>query len=91
MAKPPPDDLSRTLREHGDVFAFGADHIACAVLLTIPEYEHYLDLLDDEADGQDAELAARLKLAAAQPAEEERVSFRDYLRQRGTSGGPVQG
>jgi PHD/YefM family antitoxin component YafN of YafNO toxin-antitoxin module len=38
-----------------------------AVLLTLEEYEHYLDLLDDEADSQDAELAARLDEAATRP------------------------
>ena len=31
-----------------------------AVLLTLEEYERYLDLLDDEAGSQDADLAARL-------------------------------
>jgi hypothetical protein len=30
-------------------------------------YEHYLDLLDDEADSQDTELAARLAQASSQP------------------------
>jgi len=55
-----------------------------AVLLTLEEYEHYLDLLDDEADSQDAELATRLTQAASRPAED-RLSFRDYLRQRETT------
>jgi len=36
--------------------------------VTPEEYEHYLDLLDDEADGQHEELAARLRQAAGRPA-----------------------
>lgn len=48
-----------------------------AVLLILEEYKHYLNLLDDQAD-----LAARLIQAAAQPAGGERQAFRDYLRQR---------
>jgi len=43
-----------------------------------------LDLLDDEADSQDAELVARLAQAAVQPTHKECQSFRDYLRQRKT-------
>jgi hypothetical protein len=60
------------------------------VLLTLEEYEHYLDLLDDEADSQDHELAARLAEAAVRPPREGRPSFRDYLRQRQASHGDVQ-
>ena len=56
-----------------------------AILLTIEEYEHYLDLLDDEMDGQDDELAARLTQAATQPTGGERQAFRDYLAQRQAS------
>jgi len=53
-----------------------------AVLLTLEEYDHYLDLLDDETHSRDDELAARLVQAATRPTREERQSFRDYLRQR---------
>jgi hypothetical protein len=55
------------------------------------EYEHYLDLLDDEADSRDKELSKRLGRAAAQPASKRRQSFRDYLRKRETSHAEVQG
>jgi hypothetical protein len=46
------------------------------------EYAHYLDLLDDEADSQDAKLATRLDQASAHPTGGERQAFCDYLRQR---------
>ncbi len=57
----------RTLRERDTRYVVGTQGQAIAVLLTLEEYEHYLDLLDDEADSQDSELAARLTQAAAQP------------------------
>jgi hypothetical protein len=38
--------------------------------LTLQEYNRYLDLLDDQADSHDAELAARLAQAAARTEEE---------------------
>ena len=49
------------------------------------EYDHYLDLLEDEADSQDVELAMRLERASAHPTGGERQAFRDYLRQREAS------
>ena len=76
-------DLARTLRERGGRYVTSTEGQPVAVLLTMEEYEHYLDLLDDEADGQDTELAARLAQAASRPAED-RLSFRDYLHQRET-------
>ena len=76
------NDLAHTLRERGAQYVVGATGQPVAVLLTLEEYDHYLDLLDDEASSQDAELAARLVRAAEQPTSEERQSFRDYLRQR---------
>jgi hypothetical protein len=54
-----------------------------AALLPIETYNHYLELLEDEADSQNAELATRLEQAAKQPVDTERQSFRDYLHQRG--------
>jgi len=78
----PQDDLVHTLREHGARYVIGTEGHPVAVLLTLEEYDHYLDLLDDEADSQDDELAARLAQAAVRPTREERQSFRDYLRQR---------
>ncbi len=82
MSERPPDELVHTLRERGAHYVVGAEGRPIAVLLTLEEYEHYLDLLDVEADSQDAELAARLAQAAARPADEQRISFREYLSQR---------
>jgi PHD/YefM family antitoxin component YafN of YafNO toxin-antitoxin module len=85
------DDLVHTLREHGARYVIGTKGQPVAVLLTLEEYDHYLDLVDDEADSQDEELAARLVQAASRPTREERQSFRDYLRQREASSAEVQG
>ncbi len=82
MSQKPSNDLLHTLRERGAHYVVGTEGRPVAVLLTLEEYEHYLDLLDDEADSQDAELAARLAQAAARPTDEERTPFRDYLSQR---------
>lgn len=82
MNEKPSDALVHTLRERGAHYVVGTEGRPVAVLLTLEEYEHYLDLLDDEADSQDAELAARLAQAAARPTDEERTSFRDYLSRR---------
>ncbi len=76
------DDLLRTLRERGARYIVGAEGQPVAVLLSLEEYDHYLDLLDDEADSQDAEIAARLDLAAARAETAGRQPFRDYLKQR---------
>jgi len=76
------NDLAHTLRERGAQYVVGTMGQPVAILLTLEEYDHYLDLLDDEASSQDAELAARLAQAADQPTGEDRQSFRDYLRQR---------
>lgn len=78
------DVLVHTLRECGARYVVGTEGHPVAILLTLEEYDHYLDLLDDEADSQDAELAARLAQAAVRPTHNERQSFRDYLRQRET-------
>jgi PHD/YefM family antitoxin component YafN of YafNO toxin-antitoxin module len=85
------DDLVHTLREHGARYVIGTKGQPVAVLLTLEEYDHYLDLVDDEADSQDEELAARLVQAAVRPTREERQAFRDYLRQREASRAEVQG
>jgi hypothetical protein len=76
------DNLVHTLRERGARYIVDTQGQALAVLLTLEEYEHYLDLLDDEADSQDDELAARLTQATEQPTGGERQAFRDYLRER---------
>ena len=66
MSEHSTDDPAHTLRERGARYVVDTHGQALAVLLTLEEYEHYLDLLDDadeyirEADSQDAELAARL-------------------------------
>jgi len=57
--------------------------------LTLAEYDHYLDLLEDEAASQDVELAARLR-QARQDRGSERMAFRDYLRQRSLNDGEIQ-
>ena len=76
------DNLVHTLRERGARYIVDTQGQALAVLLTLEEYEHYLNLLDDEADSQDDELAARLAQATEHPTGGERQAFRDYLRER---------
>jgi PHD/YefM family antitoxin component YafN of YafNO toxin-antitoxin module len=85
-----PDELSHTLRERGAHYVVDTQGHPVAVLLTLEEYEHYLDLLDDEADSQDDELAMRLE-QAAQPSGGERQSFHEYLHQRKPPHDEVQG
>jgi PHD/YefM family antitoxin component YafN of YafNO toxin-antitoxin module len=82
VSEKPTDDFVHTLRERGAHYVVGTEGRPVAVLLALEEYEHYLDLLDDEADSQDTELATRLAQAAARPTDEKRQSFRDYLSQR---------
>jgi len=91
MSKKPPNDPVHMIREHGARYVVGTEGRPVAVLLTLEEYEHYLDLLDDEADSRDSELSGRLAQAAVRPAKKRRKSFRDYLRQRETSHAEVQG
>jgi PHD/YefM family antitoxin component YafN of YafNO toxin-antitoxin module len=90
MSKDPTDNLPRTVRETGTQYIVNREGQRIAVLLPIQEYEHYLDLLDDEADSQDVELAARLARASSQPTAGERQPFRDYLRQRGADDARLQ-
>jgi hypothetical protein len=90
MSKDPTDNPPRTVRETGAQYVVNADGQRIAVLLSIQEYEHYLDLLDDEADSQDAELAGRLAQASSQPVGGERQPFRDYLHQRGVGDASLQ-
>jgi hypothetical protein len=79
------------LKELNEVqFVVTSDGQRIAALLPIEAYHHYLDLLEDEADSQDPELAGRLEQAANQPANAERQSFRDYLRQRGVDDASLQ-
>ena len=90
MSKGLTDDLPRAVRETGAQYVVNRDGQRIAVLLPIQEYEHYLDLLDDEADSQDAELGARLAQAGRQPTGGERQPFRDYLHQRGVDDASLQ-
>jgi len=52
MSENPSDDLVHTLRERGARYIVGTEGHPVAVILTLEEYDHYLDLLDDEADSQ---------------------------------------
>ena len=79
------ENWNRILRERNARYVVDTQGQPIAILLTIEEYEHYLDLLDDEVDGQDDELGTRLAQAATQPIGGERQSFRDYLAQRQAS------
>ena len=79
------ENWSHILQEHNARYVVDTEGQPIAVLLTIQEYEHYLDLLDDEMDSQDGELAERLAQAATHPIGGERQAFRDYLRQRKAS------
>ena len=81
----------RTLREPTAQYVVGTQGRPVAVLLTLEEYSHHLDLLDDEADSQNARLTARLAQASKRPARKQRVPFRDYVRQREAARGQVQG
>jgi len=79
------DRLDKVLRERNARYVVDGQGQAVAVLLTVDEYEHYLDLLEDEADSQDPELAARLAQAADRSPGPERESFREYSRRRRAS------
>jgi PHD/YefM family antitoxin component YafN of YafNO toxin-antitoxin module len=72
MVKSTASDPVRVLREQGARYVVGAQGQPVAVLLTLEEYNRYLDLLDDEADSQDAELARRVAQASARPARPKR-------------------
>ena len=82
MSEKSSDDLIHTLRERGAHYVVDVQGQPVAVLLTLDEYEHYLDLLDDEVHSHDEELAMRLERAAVSPPGGERQSFRDYLAQQ---------
>jgi PHD/YefM family antitoxin component YafN of YafNO toxin-antitoxin module len=84
MSDDSPNDLLHTLHERSAHYVVDTQGQPVAVLLTLEQYDHYLDLLDDETDSRDAELIARLEQASAQPTDGERITFRDYLDQRNT-------
>ncbi len=81
MTKKSSERRADALREEGVHYVVDAKGEPLAVLLTLQEYEHYLDLLADEADSGDIELATRL-MQARKGERSERMGFREYLRQR---------
>jgi len=89
MTKPSNKDAARALREQGAHYVVGTQGQPVAVLLTLEEYDRYLDLLDDEADSQDADLAARLQQASVRTPRQKRLDFREYLQRREASDGQV--
>jgi len=85
MKKKEPEKLEDILHERSARYVVDAENRPIAVLLTLEEYEHYLDLLDDEADSQDETLAASLEEAATRTHLERRESFDAYLGRRKAS------
>ena len=79
-----PIDKAQVLRESGARYVVDSNQQPVAVRLTLEEYTHYLDLLDDEFDSQDEELAMRLSQAAAPPSDTERIPLREYIRSQKT-------
>ena len=87
----PTEAETKYLAEHYPFHPLDLDDCLSKIQLPkIDEYEHYLDLLDDEADSQDEELAQRLLQAATREKGAERQGFRDYLRERETRDAPIQ-
>ena len=91
MDEPTPKTVTAALREQGGRYVVDAQSRPVAVLLTLEEYDHYRDLMDDEADSLDEDLQARLALAANPQSYSERTSLDDYLRQRPPSDASVPG
>ena len=87
MRKSTSKNRPRVLREQAARYVVGAHGQLVAVLLTLEEYDRYLDLLDDQADSRDPKLAARLAQAAARPVRRARHTFQDYVRRRKTPRG----
>jgi hypothetical protein len=86
-----PEAMARTLREQGGRYVVDAQSRPVAVLLTLEEYAHYLDLLDDQEDSQDKDLSGRLALAAVPQTGAARRSLGEYLRQRPPADASLQG
>lgn len=78
MAESAAKRSGRTLREQGARYVLSTQGQPVGVLLSLEEYERFLDLLDDEADSQDAELAVRLERAATPARRPKRLSFQEY-------------
>ena len=75
------DSVPKGLREAGSRYIVDSHQRPVGFLLTPEEYEDYLEMLEDRADSQDADLAQRLTQAAAAPTVE-RPTLCDYLRHR---------
>jgi len=98
MNENPSNEFTRTSDERGTPLAFrnghsdGARYIVGiegypgAVILTVEEYNHYLDLLGGEMINQAAILTARLMQTAAQFVREDQQSVGEQLLQRGMPG-----
>ncbi len=89
MAKSLAKRTARSLCEQSAHYVVTAQGQPVGVLLTLEDYERYLDLLDDEADSQDPELAARLDRAATPSRSHKRLSFQEYTSRRETSGDQI--
>jgi len=89
MAKSPAKRSARALREQGARYVVTAQGQPVGVLLTLEDYARYLDLLDDEADSQDSELAARLDRAATPSRRQKRLAFQEYASRREASGDQI--
>ena len=75
-------DWEHKLRESNARYVVDTQGEPIGVLLTMEEYETYLDLLDDERDRQDDDLATRLAQAATRLANGERQIICDYMARR---------
>lgn len=91
MDKRDEDTIIKAVCERGGQYVVDAQQRLVGVLISWEEYEHYLDLLDDEEDSQDGELAERLTRAASSSAPGERPSLRDYLEHRPPTHADLQG
>ncbi len=83
------DKITKALREVGPRYIMDSQQRLVGFLLTPEEYEDYLEMLEDRADSQDADLARRLTQAAVTPTAE-RPTLRDYLRRRPPADATVQ-
>ncbi len=81
MKKKPAENQSSQFRETSQRYVIDASGEPVAVLLSIDDYEHYLDLLDDEEDSADPEIKERLQQAALQ-GEKDGIDFQKYLAKR---------
>jgi hypothetical protein len=79
------ENWTHIFRERAARYVVDTQGQPIAVLLTIAEYKHYRDLLDDKVDSQDDELAKRLAQATTPSPDGERQTFHDYICRRKAS------